>query len=301
MACCFPLFSHLIKGAEQKDRVSQSIQPSSTIYLVRHGQAGNNLVDHDGDAFALRRDEKYADPALTDKGVKQASEAKANLADILKQNGHGTVDIVVSSTLRRALQTAELAACPLVATSTPRLACELATEIQCDDVWNEPRSTDDVASDWPAWAIEGGVLSEHCFRAIEGHDNMVARCEGLWKRLTELGAPVIVFVGHNGFLTTFQRRLALASGEAVPEAMMANAEVRKCTLPPYDGKKLGCKEAFEAYPNTGISVDYLLRRQRSVDVVNKARRTGMAEPLWAATEWRKPPQVMARTEEELTL
>jgi len=152
---------------------------TTIVYLVRHGEALHNLVDSDPDCFAKRRDAALRDPPLTHTGEAQAKSAAAKLQDMLTKHNDGEAAAVVSSTLRRALQTAEVAALPRAAAGAPMIALDMAVEIQYDDIWNEPRSADEVAADWPEWRIEAGGLTSvpeaTKMPLLECADAMIAR------------------------------------------------------------------------------------------------------------------------------
>jgi broad specificity phosphatase PhoE len=270
----------------------------SVLYLVRHGEAAHNLVDHTPDAYVRRRDAKLNDPALTDLGVLQARTACDNLRHQLHARTDGEANVVVSSTLKRALQTAEIAALPCASCEAPCIALDLAVEVQFDDIWNEPRDSTVVGEDWKGWMVEGGIFGElDGPRLLESGNELISRCERLWKRLAALESPVVILVCHGCLLFFLQRRLSIASGEAVPEELFKNAEVRRCIMPPYDGKELTFADLCRPHPSLNYAVlgerdvQFWKRHQRRTDVVNKARQAGIAEPSWAAKEWRYVEEV----------
>eukprot|EP00747_Dinoflagellata_sp_TGD_P196108 gnl/TRDRNA2_/TRDRNA2_65785_c0_seq1.p1 gnl/TRDRNA2_/TRDRNA2_65785_c0~~gnl/TRDRNA2_/TRDRNA2_65785_c0_seq1.p1 ORF type:complete len:273 (+),score=39.28 gnl/TRDRNA2_/TRDRNA2_65785_c0_seq1:62-880(+) len=266
------------------------------LYLVRHGQAAHNLVDQGADAYEKRRDAALADPALTELGMAQAQTASETLQKLLHESGDVKVDVVVSSTLRRALQTAEIAVPDLASGELPSIASDLAVEIQYDDIWNEPRDAAAVAADWKKWQIEGGIFaSPDGRRLLESADELVRRSERLWARLTLLEGPVIVLVSHGCLLWFLQHRLSIASGEAIPQTWFQTAEVRRCAMPPHDGRELKHADVF---PVTEGSAGFWKQHQRRTNMVNKARQAGSPDPSWTAKEWRVAGEIEGQDEED---
>ena len=84
--------------------------PARPFYFLRHGQTGWNLQ---------RLAQGTADVALNDSGLKEAGKAADRLRDI------GRIDVIVSSPLQRALQTATI------------VAKALDLPVQTDDVFAE--------------------------------------------------------------------------------------------------------------------------------------------------------------------
>jgi len=259
---------------------------------VRHGEAEHNVVD-DAVVFARRRDTTLVDPRLTQKGKAQADAAAAALAAQLAKHFDDQPGAIVSSTLRRALQTAELAVLPVAAAGATLLAIDLACEIQYGDIWNEPRSTDSVAAEWPHWSIEPSKPWLDCgsFPPLETADKMVARAEAVWDRLAELRSPVVVLVSHGCFLQFFARRLSLASSEleAVDCSYFSNAEVRRVRLPPPDGRRLKWVELVNELTSvkrqpSPQDIDFWNRYSKRVDAINRAGPG--CGPSWAQKEWR---------------
>jgi broad specificity phosphatase PhoE len=166
--------------------------------MIRHGESTWNLED---------RWQGWGDSALSPAGEVQAAEAAGPLA------GAGFT-AVVSSDLRRAVQTAEILAEALglgrVALTERRLR-----EYDVGD-W-EGLTRDEIDADWPgvraAWrrgelaALPGGEpRAEFVRRVIEGLAAIAAR--------GDLG-PTVLIVGHGGGVRVLERHLGLESW-AVP-------------------------------------------------------------------------------------
>ena len=89
------------------------IRGSKTVHFIRHGEGHHNVAgDQD---YAAYKSEAFFDASLTDKGWHQVDELKRQLQ---------AVDLVVSSPLTRALQTAV----GLFIREAPIVACELCRE-----------------------------------------------------------------------------------------------------------------------------------------------------------------------------
>jgi len=260
-----------------------------TVYLLRHGEALHNLVDKGAGSYERRRDPSLADPPLTDKGTSQALAARDLLEKALSERGEGKFDAIVSSTLQRALQTAELAMLPLKADNAPVIALDQIVEIQCDDVWNESRHKDKVQQDWPAWEVEFAASeATHPFRLLDTAQSLIRRAEFVWNYLMQLPGSVIGVAAHGCILFFLSRRIAASKGHRMPpfkEDRWQNGEVRRYILPPADGMAMTWTE-YGGYLDI-MDYDFYNRYHRRASFVNVARLRGFeAEIWWLATEWR---------------
>lgn len=93
-------------GSISSGRRRQKIQ---TIYIIRHGVAVHNIPDARTKAYPDLFDPRYTDPPLVPWGSQQASEAAGKIQHDLSTINANGVDLVISSPLRRCLQTASLA------------------------------------------------------------------------------------------------------------------------------------------------------------------------------------------------
>jgi len=280
------------------------LQERPTIYLIRHGEAEHNVVDKDlprAVVFAQRRDPSLRDPMLTTTGVAQAQSAAKELASQLQAHGDTPPRLIVSSTLRRALRTAEVATMSVAASDAILVALDTACEIQFGDVWNEPRAQSEVAAEWQRWRVvdSGGRLFESCGEPpLETADDMVARAERVWLQLAEImqrehihEKDVVVLVAHGCFLQYFVRRLSVAAGEVdvVDQTYFDNAEVRRLKMPAPDGLNLQWHQLAQelAAMNRPIppgDTQFWTRYSRRVRAINRASPATL--PAWAHTEWR---------------
>jgi broad specificity phosphatase PhoE len=264
-------------------------QQGTTVYFVRHGEAEHNILEEGESSFMVRRDLKLADPFLTNKGIAQGKAAAVTLAEKLRDNHDEKPAIVVSSTLRRALQTAELAALPIAKSEANLLALDLACEIQFGDIWNEPRDEASVNADWPRWTIEHCNPWLDCGNPpFETADNMVSRAEQIWCRLSALQSPVIVFVAHGCILHFLMWRLSAVLDD-LDLAYFGNAEVRRIHLPPPDGRSLSFQELVIELERVNKELP-----DREVKFWNRFSKRAKAiiaagsseAPFWTQREWR---------------
>eukprot|EP00931_Biecheleriopsis_adriatica_P054601 TRINITY_DN32143_c0_g1_i1.p1 TRINITY_DN32143_c0_g1~~TRINITY_DN32143_c0_g1_i1.p1 ORF type:complete len:255 (+),score=45.77 TRINITY_DN32143_c0_g1_i1:241-1005(+) len=240
--------------------------------------------------YSRRRDATLVDPHLTEVGVAQARTAAARLVEQLLECQDGQPEVIVTSTLRRALHTAELAALPVAAPAPILLALDIACEIQFGDIWNEPRDRCSVNAEWPRWMIEPANPWSDCGTPpLETADKMVARVEKVWQRLHELETPVVVFVAHGCLLGFLVRRASLATDGKLDGSFFRNGEVRRIYLPPPDGRQLCWTElvdelalARKALPEGQVS--FWNRFSRRAAAITKAGKD--AAPEWAEREWR---------------
>lgn len=54
---------------------------AKVVYLMRHGQAVHNLVDHGPGSYERRRDPAYVDPSLTEQGIAEVQGAREQLGE----------------------------------------------------------------------------------------------------------------------------------------------------------------------------------------------------------------------------
>ena len=119
------------------------------LYIVRHGQAAHNpraeVAKANGcsmeEFLNTMREDDVLDAELTSLGRKQASSAMLQI----------DVDLVVSSPLSRALETADLIHPP---SSSPRVCCEAFREVN-GDMLNAKRLSKTLLEDkFPAWDFQ---------------------------------------------------------------------------------------------------------------------------------------------------
>ena len=276
------------------------------LYVIRHGEAQHNVLQSTlsrDAAFAKRRDAEFSDPALTTTGLAQAETAAEALAAQLAHAGDEPPNFIVSSTLRRALQTAEVAAAP-VAPEAKLVALETACEIQFGDIWNEPREAGAVASDWPKWTVAPyndmwrgyGELPHR----LETADKLIGRVEKVWRELARLSADhgqgaVLVLVAHGCFLSFLMARLSAAAQDEVMDhtTFFENAEVRRLQMPEPDGRQLQWLQLTQelAAMNNPVAqdrIEFWTRFSNRATAIDRAVSSGLAGtmPAWSQTEWR---------------
>ena len=200
---------------------------------------------------------------------------------MLRESGDNALDAVVSSTLSRALQTAEL--CMLERrkhSSSPLVALSKMVEIQCDDIWNEPRAQAAVERDWPEWSVQGEPVSE-----MDTAQSMIQRAEEVWKEILAMPGKVIGVSAHGCFLFFFSRRLAAAQKKRLPSFRVdkfSNAEIRRQELPGFDGEMSWSD--MSSYLDSN-DFEFYNRYHKRASFVNLMRERGSL-PFWTLQEWR---------------
>mmetsp|Transcript_35140 Transcript_35140/g.76933 ORF Transcript_35140/g.76933 Transcript_35140/m.76933 type:complete len:271 (-) Transcript_35140:61-873(-) len=91
----------------------QRRQKTQTVYIIRHGVALHNIPDARTKAYPDLFDPQYTDPPLVPWGTQQATEAAGKIQNDLSRNNKSCVDLVVSSPLRRCLQTSSIVFPPI--------------------------------------------------------------------------------------------------------------------------------------------------------------------------------------------
>eukprot|EP00929_Paragymnodinium_shiwhaense_P008149 TRINITY_DN11208_c0_g1_i2.p1 TRINITY_DN11208_c0_g1~~TRINITY_DN11208_c0_g1_i2.p1 ORF type:complete len:310 (+),score=66.87 TRINITY_DN11208_c0_g1_i2:74-1003(+) len=269
-------------------------QLAKIVYLVRHGEGFHNVIK---DWWGERRDPNLADPALTATGEDQARAAVETLKGQLQEHGDGELQVVVSSSLRRALKTAELGIVP-VAPDARRIIFEAAGEVLCDDIWNETRDRSAVASDWPEWTLEDDQSAEDADKwllesrkptaPLDNAQTMLVRAELIWQRLCSLPERVIAVSAHSCFLYFLLQRLSAEKREPLPPwetIKFANGEVRRLELPPYEGQSMHWSDFSKLFPQ-GEADLWSRYSKRAAAIAAAGGKESDTRPEWALREWR---------------
>lgn len=211
------------------------------LIIVRHGQAQHNpraeVAKANGcsmDEFiALMREDDVLDAALTEEGRKQAKEARlsAELAT--------SIQLVVSSSLSRALETADHIHPPLsMETSHVRVCTELFREVNGDMLNAKRRTKSELAACFPHWNLDELETEEDSLwtPVMEDLDAAAERGYLGLKWLLERPEDNILLVAHGGILryTMAQHPLVVMrddrnqphSGKTV-DARFDNCELRR--------------------------------------------------------------------------
>ncbi len=166
--------------------------------LVRHGESEFNVV-----YSVTRVDPGIRDPGLTDEGRRQAAEVARAL------DGR-TIDRIVTSPYRRALETADIVASAIGAPVTVDRIIGERKLFTCDI--GSPRS--ELAARWPRFDF--GPLAEEWWPAEgESDDALMARCSSFRAAAMTLPAhDAIVVITHWGVIRALTGAVA-ANGEAI--------------------------------------------------------------------------------------
>ena len=149
------------------------------LLLVRHGESEWN---------ATGRWQGWADPPLTDLGIRQAKAAARSV---------GAVDAIVASDLQRAHTTAEVLADELGV--GPIIPAPALRERDAGP-W-EGLTREEIEAQWPGW-LERGERPE----GYEGDDALLQRVRPALLALEEVGDTVLV-VTHGGVIGAVDREL----------------------------------------------------------------------------------------------
>ena len=154
-------------------------------YLVRHGETAWTISgQHTG----------LTDIPLTEQGERDAERLKARLAGLAFER-------VLSSPLKRARRTAELAGFP-----NP---VEMADLVEWDYGAYEGRRTADIRIDRPDWRLlEDGCPGGETLAAVSG------RADRVVERIRDVALDVLVFAHRDILRVLAARWLGLESGEA---------------------------------------------------------------------------------------
>jgi broad specificity phosphatase PhoE len=129
---------------------------SKRLYIVRHGQAMHNpraeVAKANGctmeEFFELMRQDDVLDAPLTEIGKEQAKSAAidTNISSSITK----AIELVVASSLSRAIQTADL----VYPTSCPRISLEQFREVHGDLLCAKRRTRQELQTDFAAWNFE---------------------------------------------------------------------------------------------------------------------------------------------------
>ena len=167
------------------------------IYFIRHGQSEFNAVHKEGD-----NDPLIFDAPLTDKGCRQAEEAKVLVADLgIKQ--------VITSPLTRAIQTALCIFDNIAPIKVEASHRELL--IHSCDVGRPPK---ELERDFPSlsfahlqsvWWHQGSENDDGV--AVEPEDVFLQRIDAFDRSLTQIKDRPVAIVGHGGAFLALTGRL----------------------------------------------------------------------------------------------
>jgi len=176
------------------------------VIIVRHGQAQHNpraeVAKANGcsmeEFIALMREDDALDAALTEEGRRQARAARlaASLA--------APIQLVVSSSLSRALETADHVHPPSTAPTTrhTRVCCEHFREINGDMLNAKRRTKSELAASFPDWNWDELESEEDSLWTpiLEEQDAAAERGYLGLRWLMERPEDHIVLVSHGGIL-----------------------------------------------------------------------------------------------------
>lgn len=121
------------------DERNKTLAPGhKRVTFIRHGEGYHNVAQrewkaagNEGEPYTLETDPemKYLDPKLTEVGVKEAMDLQAAGAQLCSDASGQPVQLIVTSTMRRATQTALIAFDSAVSEGVPVLATDMCHEI----------------------------------------------------------------------------------------------------------------------------------------------------------------------------
>ena len=167
------------------------------IYFIRHGQSEFNAVYNEGD-----NDPLIFDAPLTDKGRRQAEEAKVLVADL------GIIQ-VITSPLTRAIQSA---LCIFDGIAPIKVgACHRELLIHSCDVGRPPK---DLQREFPSlsfahlqnvWWHQGSENDDGV--AVEPEDVFLQRIDALHRSLAQIKDRPVAIVGHGNVFRALTGRM----------------------------------------------------------------------------------------------
>ncbi|CAJ1964104.1 unnamed protein product [Cylindrotheca closterium] len=230
----------LIIAMSQRASLQVLACTSKRISIVRHGQAMHNpraeVAKANGcsmeEFIAIMREDDCLDAPLTDLGKEQAKTVKIPTT---KSN----FDLVVSSSLSRALQTADAVCPPSIKNGSKRVCCEHFREVNGDLLNAKRRSRSELEKLFPSWDFSHLSTDEDSLWTPEMEEFPAVAERGyigldwLMKRPEES----ILLVAHGGilrYLMTIHPLISLQderkSAEKPVEARFDNCEVRHYRL-----------------------------------------------------------------------
>ena len=174
---------------------------SKRLSIIRHGQAMHNPRAEKAKALGcsmeeflqLMREDDVLDAPLTNLGKKQASSVKLTASS--------SIDLVVSSPLSRALETADLVH-PSTTTNAKRVCCEHFREVNGEMMNGKRRSKSELETIFPSWDFQDLNSDEDALWTpkMESFDAVAERgYQGLcW--LMKRPEASILLVSHGGIL-----------------------------------------------------------------------------------------------------
>lgn len=179
--------------------------PRRIIY-IRHGHAEHNQYIEKGDWEQVH---KLRDPSLTEEGKEQAKKLAEKLY-------HEKIDIVLTSPMRRALETTHYLFKDRTLVIEP---IQAITEYGGTGTWDWGSSKSVLSGLFPS--TDFGSLSEEWWQSTQNEtwDNLRKRVQSFKAHLSQRTEHTIVVVSHGTFLSQL---LQLQSGDS-----MKNCEMRE--------------------------------------------------------------------------
>lgn len=198
------------------------------IYLVRHGESTHNqkaIINGHSD-----------DPVLTEKGIKQVLATKAKLKDI-------RFDEVYSSTLQRAIHTAELLAARQVPDPN---RIHLFRERNFGSLEGKPQSLIDEANKKREFmSFEESWAFKHAPDAESDHELSERFIPALEEVAKQNSGKTILVVSHGGIIRSAVTKITGLTYKEIPVGTFANASWVEIA---YDPKK-----GFEVLRINGVN------------------------------------------------
>lgn len=213
------------------------------LIIVRHGQAQHNpraeAAHQKGcsmeDFLALMREDDVLDARLTEFGKQQAIAAR--LAPALATS----IQLVASSTLSRAIETADHVLPPPTSTSSyhhTRVCTELFREVSGDMLNVKRRSRTELIKSFPDWNFEEVEEDDDTLwnPTMENLDNVAERGYLGLKWLMERPEEKILLVSHGGILKYMMERhplIVIKDGRSNADRKAVDSRFDNCELRSY--------------------------------------------------------------------
>lgn len=208
------------------------------LIIVRHGQAQHNpraeVAKDNGcsmeEFFALMREDDVLDARLTEIGKEQAQAAR--LANDVSES----IQLVVSSTLSRAIETADHVI-PPSSSSHERISLDIFREVSGDMLNAKRRTRTELSARFPAWSFDAVAEEDGLWTPeMENLDDAAERGYLGLKWLLERPEENILLVSHGGILRYLMERhplIVVRDARSLPVDKPAISRFGNCEMRNY--------------------------------------------------------------------
>lgn len=216
------------------------------VSFIRHGEGFHNVAKQQwneqglaGEPYTLENDPnmKYLDPSLTETGIQQAKDLQPVAAELCSWRNGPPVELIITSSMRRATQTALIAFEEAIANGMPVLAHDLCHETAGKHTCDKRLSVSQLSKEFLPVVYRSSLLGgeEDPYwgdgRTREPLPVVALRASQFIDWLMELPASSIVVATHSSWLLALMNA-AMDVADPATRSWFGTGELRTVVLQP---------------------------------------------------------------------